>query len=367
MKDEFICTNEIFLIFQLLVQLRHKFSISISDSLKENSILHLLLSLFFFDDEFFTREIFIFSKPNSSARMKFSLFSSYLCSWDTNSRSQFVTVWKRIQFCISNLSSSTLRKNFSLEKFSLSQSWIRLHQLNFPYFSVSPAVQTEILDLNLWQSQREFNSASSPSLLPFWGRTFYKKNFHFLKAQFVSINSIFLIFQFLVRLRPKFSIWICDIFKENSILHLLFSFIYFQDEFFIKKNFHFLKDEFVGINWIFFVFQFLLPFRPKFSIWICDTLEENSILLALLFLFYSKDQLFIRKIFILWKLNSSRHIEFSFFSVSCAVKTPILHLNLWQFQRELNTASPFFVHLLSGRIFHKKNFHFLKDEFVGIN
>ena len=112
-KDEFVCTNEIFLIFQFLVQLRPKFSISICDCLKQNSILHLLIFFFYSQHEFFIRKVFIFSKLNSSASIQFSLFFSFLCSWDPNSRSQFVTVWKRIQFCISSFSSSTLSTNFS--------------------------------------------------------------------------------------------------------------------------------------------------------------------------------------------------------------------------------------------------------------
>ena len=107
--------------------------------------------------------------------------------------------------------------------------------------------------------------------------------------------------------------------------------------------------------------------RHKFSIWICDSLKENPILHPLLFLFYSEDELFIRKIFISWKLNSSRQINFSFFSVSSAVQTPTIHLNLWQFQREFNSASPAFLLIPSARIFHKKNFHFVKAKFVSIN
>ena len=143
------------------MQLRPKFSISICDSLKENPILHLLLSFFYSKHEFFIRKILIFRKMNSSAPMKFSLFFSFLCGWDPNSRSQFVTVWKRIQFCMCSFSSSTLSTNFSLEKFSFSERWIRLHEWNFPYFSVSSAGETQIFDLNFWQLEREFNSAIS--------------------------------------------------------------------------------------------------------------------------------------------------------------------------------------------------------------
>ena len=154
-KDEFVCTNEIFHIFQFLVQMRPKFSISICDSLKENSILHLLLFFFYSQHEFFIRKILNLSKLNSSARMKFSLFfiscavqtpifirkrifyflllklnssarmkfSLFFNLWQflvrfsinsiSNSRSEFVTVWKRIQFCTPSFSCSTLRRNFS--------------------------------------------------------------------------------------------------------------------------------------------------------------------------------------------------------------------------------------------------------------
>ena len=111
-KDEFVCTNKIFLIFQFLAHLRPKFSISICDSLKQNSILHLLIFFFYSQHEFFIRKVFIFSKLNSSARMKFSLFFTFLCRWDTNSRSEFQTVWKKIQFCISSFSSPTRSTNF---------------------------------------------------------------------------------------------------------------------------------------------------------------------------------------------------------------------------------------------------------------
>ena len=111
LKAEFFCANEIFLVFQFLVQFKPKFSVSICATLKENSILHLLLFFFYFDQELFIRKIFIFSKLNPSAPMKFSLFFSFLCGWDTNSPSELVTVWKRIQFCISSFSSSTLSRN----------------------------------------------------------------------------------------------------------------------------------------------------------------------------------------------------------------------------------------------------------------
>ena len=129
-------------------------------------------SSFYVNDKFFIRKILIFS---TIQWMKFSLFFSFLCSWEPNSQSQFATVWKRIKFSISHFSSSILTTNFLKEKFSFSQSWIRQHQFNFPYF------------------------------------------------------------HFLVRLRHKFSIWICDSLKENSILHPLLFFFYPQHEFFIGK------------------------------------------------------------------------------------------------------------------------------------
>ena len=147
----------------------------------------------------------------------------------------------RIQFYISSFPSSTFTTNFIQEKFSFSQSWIRLHEWNFPYFSVTCAVETQILDLNFWQFEREFNSASPrfPHLL--WRRIFYKRKFHFLQAQFVCTNEIFLIFQLPAQLRHKFSISISDSLKENSILHLLGSLIFFDDEFFTRESFIFFK------------------------------------------------------------------------------------------------------------------------------
>ena len=235
MIDKFVCTNEIFLIFQCLVRLRHKFSIWITDSLKENSIVHLLLSFFYFDHDFFIRKIFIFWKLNSSASTQFSLFFSVLCGWDTNSRSELLTVWKRIQLCISSFASSTNGTNFSYDKFWFCEKWIRLHEGNFPYFSVSCAVETQILDLNLWQFEREFNSASPHFLLLLSARIFHKKSFYFLKAEFFSTNEILLIFHFLVPLRHKFWIWIYDSLKENSALHLLLFFFYSQQEFMKRK------------------------------------------------------------------------------------------------------------------------------------
>ena len=210
-------------------------------SAKENKILHLLIFFFYSNDDFFIRKILIFSKLHSSARTKISLFFSYLCGSHKNSRSEFVTVGKRIQFCISSFPSSTLRTNFSKEKFLFCETWLRPHEPNFPYFSFSATVQTQIVDRNLWQFERKFNSASPRFLLLLSARIFHKKNFNYVKAEFDCTNEIFLIFQLLVQLRPKFSISISDSLKENSILHLLISLIFFDDEFFTRESFIFIK------------------------------------------------------------------------------------------------------------------------------
>ena len=138
-----------------------------------------------------------------------------MCGWDRNSPSKFVTLWKRIKFCISSFSSSPLMTSFALEKFSFCESWIPLHELNFPYFSVSYAIQTQILHLDLWHFERQLNSASSPFLLLLWQWTFQTKNFNFMKGEFVCKNEIFLNFQLLLPFSPKFYIWIYDSLKEN--------------------------------------------------------------------------------------------------------------------------------------------------------
>ena len=169
--------------------------------------------------------------------MKFSLFFSFFCLSNPNSPSEFVRDWKRIEFCISSFPSSTLRTNFSSGKFSFYQRAIHLQKLNFLHFSVSCAIETQILYLNLWQFEKELNSASSPSLPLLWGRSFDKKNFNFMRGQFVCRNYIFLIFQFLLPFTPKLSIWICDRLKANGILHLLLFFFPFQDQFFSRKIF----------------------------------------------------------------------------------------------------------------------------------
>ena len=155
--------------------------------------------------------------------MKFCLFFSLFSDSNPNFPSEFVTVWRRIKFCISlrikfcicSLFSSTLRTNFWKEKFSFSQSWIRLYEFNFPYFSVSFAVVTQILHLNLSEFEREFNSAFTPILSLRWGGIFNRKNFHFVKTEIRSTDEILLIFQFILPFKPKFYIWICNSLKEN--------------------------------------------------------------------------------------------------------------------------------------------------------
>ena len=117
--------------------------------------------------------------------LNFSYFFSFSCGWDTNSPSEVVTVWKRIQFCIFSFPCSTLMTKFSYGKFSFSDRWIRLLGLNFSYFSVSRAVETQILQLKLWQFERELNSASSPFLVLLWWRSFHTENFNFLTGVFV--------------------------------------------------------------------------------------------------------------------------------------------------------------------------------------
>ena len=112
MKGEFVCMNKILLIFRFRLPFRPEFSTWNSHSLKENSILHLFLSFFYSDEQFIIRKIFILSKLNSSAWMKISLFFSFFCHSDLNSRSEFLTVRKRIQFCICSFFSSTLKMNF---------------------------------------------------------------------------------------------------------------------------------------------------------------------------------------------------------------------------------------------------------------
>ena len=159
------------------MRLRTILSIYIYDSLKENWILHIRLVFFYSEDELLIRKIFICER------------------------------------CI------------------------RLHQWNFPYFSVCCAIKTQILHLNLWQFERELNSASATCLLLPWGRIFDKKNFNSVKPKFVWMNEIFQPFQFLLPFTRKFSISICDPSKENSILHLYLFFFHFRDEFSIRKIF----------------------------------------------------------------------------------------------------------------------------------
>ena len=117
-KTDFVSTNRTLRGFHSF-PLAHTqiLSISISDSSKANTVLHLHLFFFHSQDEFFIRKIFILSKLNSSSRIKFCLFFSFFRRSDPNSASEFVTVWKRIQFCVSSFFCSTLRTNFSYGKF----------------------------------------------------------------------------------------------------------------------------------------------------------------------------------------------------------------------------------------------------------
>ena len=112
-KAEFVCMNSFFHIFQFILRLRAKFSLSISDNLKENSILQLLLFFFYSEDGLLIRKLLILWNLNSSAWIKFSFFFSFFCRSNPNSGSQFLTVSKKIQFCISSFFCSTLRMNFS--------------------------------------------------------------------------------------------------------------------------------------------------------------------------------------------------------------------------------------------------------------
>ena len=116
--------------------------------------------------------------------LNFSYFFSFSCGWDTNSRSEVLTVWKRIQFCIFSFSCSTLMTKFSYGKFSFSDRWIRLLGLNFSYFSVSRAVETNSRS-EVVTVKRKLNSASSPFLVLLSGQIFHTENFHFLIGEFV--------------------------------------------------------------------------------------------------------------------------------------------------------------------------------------
>ena len=157
------------------------------------------------------------------------------------------------------------RRTFLKEKFSFYQRAIHLEKLNFLHFSISCANETQIVHLNLWQFERELNSASSPSLPLLWGRSFDKKNFNFMRGQFVCRNYIFLIFQFFLPFKPKFFIWICVRLKENWILHLLLSFFHFEGEFFIRKVFMLSKGNSSAE----------IKFSSFFSFW-CDW-DPNSL------------------------------------------------------------------------------------------
>ena len=176
---------------------------------------------------------------------------------------------------------------------------MRLHELNFAYFSVSCAVVTQILHRNEWQFEREYNSVSPPFFHLLWGRILPKKNFNFLKAEFFCANEIFLVFSVSCAVQTQILGFNLRHFERefNSasppFLLLLWSGTFY------KKNFHFLEAESVCTNEIFLIFQFLVRLRHKFSIGISDS-----------------------------------------------------------FEREFNSASPHFLLLLSAGTFYKKNFHF---------
>ena len=125
-----------------------------------------------------------------------------------------------------------------------------------------------------------------------------------------------------------------------------------------------MKGEFVCMNEIFLIFQFLLPLGPKFLFWVCDSLKENSIFHRFFFFFYFENEFFIRKILIYVRWICVHELNFPHVSVSSGVLTQLLHMNLSHFERELNSASSRFFFLLRWRIFDKKNFNFRKGEFV---
>ena len=128
MKDEFVCTNEIFLIFKFLVRWRPKFSTSIYASLRENSILHLLLFFFHFEDEFFIRKILIYWILLHNWNF-FLIFQLFLPS-QMNSLFKCRIVWNKIQFFIYSFSSFYVKDKFFIRKiliFSTVQWYEILH------------------------------------------------------------------------------------------------------------------------------------------------------------------------------------------------------------------------------------------------
>ena len=146
--------------------------------------------------------------------MKFSSFFSFLYHSDLNSRSEFLIVRKRIQFEICSFSSSTLKMNFDKKNFNLCKmnlsAWIKFSS----FFSFLRRL-AQPLHMNFSQFERELNSASSHFLFLLRWRIFHKKNFNYMKGEFVCKNEIFLIFQVLLQFRPRFSIWISDSLKYN--------------------------------------------------------------------------------------------------------------------------------------------------------
>ena len=82
--------------------------------------------------------------------------------------------------------------------------------------------------------ENKANQISPHELSSHKNKIFPTKNFYFVKVEFVSTNEIFLLLPFLVQFSRTFSISINDSLKENSILHLLLVF-YSQNELLIRK------------------------------------------------------------------------------------------------------------------------------------
>ena len=79
-------------------------------------------------------------------------------------------------------------KIFRRKNFEFDEKAIHLRTLDFPYFSVSCAVVAQVLGLNLWQFEREFNSSSAACFLLLWRWIFDDKDFDFVKAEFTCTN-----------------------------------------------------------------------------------------------------------------------------------------------------------------------------------
>ena len=74
--------------------------------------------------------------------------------------------------------------------------------------------------------------------------------------------------------------------------------------------------------------------------------------------FYRKNFNFMKGQFV------GENLVFLIFHFCCAVEAPIVDLDLWEFEREFNFASsPFFL-VLVRRIFDNKDFNFMKGKFV---